>query len=88
MKKKREPVEEWQKPLYKIPYRNWELICKWCCNRKGRQCTGLVPWFAVSIYCDFWLEHPAEPEKPKTRRKLSDSALIRKIIKKSLVETF
>jgi len=81
-KKKENPHER-----YKIPDCAWDLICKYCENRNGenrRYCAAEVPWYFITWYCKFFLEVPLEPE-PK--RKKSDISEMRKIMKKSLVDT-
>jgi hypothetical protein len=57
------------------------VICKYCGNCDGKHCLANVPYYAVSIYCDFFTEGKREDVK-KTR----DGWILRKVLR-SLVET-
>jgi hypothetical protein len=58
-------------------------ICKYCGNcTSEKKCLADVPWYCCSINCKFWTE-PDEKEPPKKR-----PPSMRRIMKKTLVETF
>jgi hypothetical protein len=58
-----------------------DRICQYCGRQDGKYCLAGVPYYAVSIGCNFFTENKIE-ERPK--RGLS----IKRIMKRTLVETF
>jgi hypothetical protein len=63
-----------------------DKICQYCGNQDGKHCRADVPYYCVSIWCNYFIEKSAEP--PTEKRKLSPEAQMRKLIKRTMVETF
>jgi hypothetical protein len=63
-----------------------DKICIYCGNNKGG-CIADVPYYCVSIWCKFFVEKGAEPME-REKRKLSPEAQMRRLIKRTMVETF
>jgi hypothetical protein len=57
-----------------------DKICKFCRRQDGKHCLADVPYYAVSMFCNSFTEDQIE----KPARKPS----IKKIMKRTLVETF
>jgi hypothetical protein len=63
-----------------------DKICIYCANNEGG-CAANVPYYCVSIRCDFFIEKGAEPAAKK-KQQLSPEAQMRRLIKRAMVETF
>jgi hypothetical protein len=63
-----------------------DKICIYCGNNEGG-CTANVPYYCVSIWYDFFIEKGVEPVAEKIRH-LSPEAQMRRMIKRTMVETF
>jgi hypothetical protein len=58
-------------------------VCTYCGNNEGG-CTADVPYYAVSLFCDFFIEEKAET---KSKRGQSDKQIMRRILNRTLVDT-
>ncbi|MDR2782547.1 MAG: hypothetical protein LBB48_01660 [Treponema sp.] len=63
-----------------------DRICVYCGNNEGG-CTANVPYYCVSIWCKFFIEKGAELAVEK-KWELSPEAKMRRLIKRTMVETF
>ena len=64
-----------------VSERLYSVICIFCANCENRKCLADVPYYAVSSFCKFF----AEEEIEKHGKRLPS---IKRIMKKTLVETF
>jgi hypothetical protein len=63
-----------------------DKICIYCGNNEGG-CTTNVPYYCVSIWCKFFIEKGTKPPTEK-KWKQSLEAQMRRLIKRTMVETF
>jgi hypothetical protein len=64
-----------------VSERMYGVICKFCGNCDSTHCLADVPYYAVTVFCNFFSEKDIVVV-PKR------SPSIRRIIKRTLVETF
>jgi hypothetical protein len=61
----------------------YKIICQYCGNCTDKKCLADVPWYCGSIHCGFFTE-----EKIKGVSKKKRSSSMKRILGKTLVETF
>jgi len=74
------------------PEQLYEYICKYCAKCievEGKQkCEADVPYYCCSIHCKYFAETPINAEKIKQVGKRKRATSMKRLMKKTLVETF